>query len=108
REFLSLSLKEKRSQSGGGLFGRFFGHVVARVDRAALAVLGPGAPDGQDVIPARQCPLGSPQRQDGAGDAATGLAVGLVEVEVERGAGAVVLTRGVDRRRVQVAAEVVG
>ena len=60
---------------------RFLGEVMAAIDALAFDLVGPIAPDRDDVVPARHAASLAPQGLNGAGDAPAGLLVGFVERE---------------------------
>src|ERR687891_2157178 len=79
--------------------------VVAAVEGLALRVVGPVAPDRQHVGAVAERAALAPEHEDGARDAPPAT-VALVELEVDRRAGPVVLADRMDRPRVAQAAEV--
>src|SRR5205085_1183280 len=96
----ALLLKEEGAQLGVDLVWRLLGQEVAAVDRPPADVVSPAPPDVEDVEPAAELVAPGPEREHRAGDPPAGAAVLLVELEVDRRPGAVVLAHGVDRRRV--------
>src|SRR6266487_5783687 len=101
---LSRGLRKKRHEFLQQFGGRFFGNVMAAVQRSSLHIFRPLRPIGEGVETAFDRSVFSPEDQERSGDLA--IDVGLVVRKVDRFGRAVVLAARVDRRRVAKAAPV--
>ena len=95
-----MTREEEGSQRPIGLVGRFLGEVVAAIEGVARDVVGPIAPDGENVVPSLELRTPTPQGEHRAGDAAPS-AIGLVVLAIDAGGGAVVFADGVNGRLVK-------
>src|SRR5215207_8598852 len=77
------------------LVGRLLGKVVAAIDSVARNIVGPVAPDTENVVPLLELRALAPQGQHGTGDAAAA-SVRLVVIAIDAGGGAIILADGVD------------
>src|SRR5690242_5199279 len=71
-------------------------------------VMGPALPDSQDIVPAFQAVLQTPERLNRARDSPSRPLIFLVEAHIDRGPGAIILAHGVDRVGIGEAATVFG
>src|SRR5215212_8820367 len=93
---LGFSFSQERAQLGAGLLRGLLRDVVAAVERPTAYLLGPPAPDVQDVVVPLQEPPAAPEGEQGTRHAPSRLSVLGVVLVVEGGRGPVVLTGGVD------------
>src|SRR6185437_9136470 len=103
---LGTSGPEEFLQRRQCLLGRFLGQKMPARQRRALDVARLFPPDRQRLIEPADHAFLAPQDEEWAGDFAIG--VGGIVLEVDRGAGAVILARRVDGRGVAKAAAVLG
>src|SRR5262245_47728708 len=80
---------------------------MTAVERAATHIIGPVAPDPQDIINATQLTAATPEDEHWAGEASCPT-IGFIERKVDGGTSAVVLAHRVDRHGVVEAAAVLG
>src|SRR4051794_14371359 len=97
----SISGAYEREQLARQLLRGVLGEVVTAVDPVTAHVVGPTAPDREDVpVQLDEVVARGPEDEERARDAAAGGAILLVVAAVDPEAGAVVLEHRVDGRRI--------
>src|SRR5258708_7544581 len=102
KEPVSVSAVKERAQRAQGLVGCFLGQEMAARQRMAAHIDRLFAPDRERVIEPADDAIPAPQHEQRALDFLAG--VGRVMLEIDRGAGAIILAGGVDGRRIAEAA----